>query len=169
MQEVVSVQYTGFQKTIVYAISLGGDTDTIATMAGAIAGAHYGITGIPHDWMDVCEGIRHACLQADQLYDLVFRGDNQAAPPSSSSDKEHHQKTSPSHSLADSGQSSPPASERSDGAPWENQDGPVSHGKDEIPPTSGTSHGHVPSPSSSKDDPRGSQNSHSPIYQETHV
>ncbi|KAJ8316857.1 hypothetical protein KUTeg_004761 [Tegillarca granosa] len=30
-----------FERTIIYSISLGGDTDTIATMAGAIAGACY--------------------------------------------------------------------------------------------------------------------------------
>ncbi|KRX49479.1 Poly(ADP-ribose) glycohydrolase ARH3 [Trichinella murrelli] len=35
------------QRTIAYAISLSGDTDTIATMAGAIAGALYGDVHIP--------------------------------------------------------------------------------------------------------------------------
>ncbi|CAE1293643.1 ADPRHL2 [Acanthosepion pharaonis] len=39
-----------FERTIIYAISLGGDTDTIATMAGAIAGAYWGEEAIPITW-----------------------------------------------------------------------------------------------------------------------
>ena len=31
-------------------ISLGGDTDTIAAMAGAISGAYLGIESIPGEW-----------------------------------------------------------------------------------------------------------------------
>jgi len=36
-----------FLDAVLYAISLGGDTDTIGSMAGAIAGARFGISGIP--------------------------------------------------------------------------------------------------------------------------
>ena len=60
-----------FERTIVYAISLGGDTDTIATMAGAIAGATYGIDKIPACWQKSCEGVTDALRHADQLYDLL--------------------------------------------------------------------------------------------------
>jgi len=32
---------------LIYAVSLGGDTDTIAAMCGAIAGAWWGVEKIP--------------------------------------------------------------------------------------------------------------------------
>ncbi|KAL1243065.1 ADP-ribosylhydrolase ARH3 [Trichinella spiralis] len=44
------------QRTIAYAISLSGDTDTIATMAGAIAGALYGDVHIPDALYYAMEG-----------------------------------------------------------------------------------------------------------------
>lgn len=59
-----------FEKTIIYAITLGGDTDTIATMAGAIAGAWYGIEAIPKSWQASCESVEDALKFAEQLYEL---------------------------------------------------------------------------------------------------
>ena len=44
-----------FTSTIVYAISLGGDTDTITSMAGAIAGAYLGVDAIPTEWLTALE------------------------------------------------------------------------------------------------------------------
>jgi poly(ADP-ribose) glycohydrolase ARH3 len=66
------LQYNGFEKTIIYAISLGGDTDTMATMAGAIAGAHYGVGAISDGWKLACEGVEHAEDQAKKLFNLRF-------------------------------------------------------------------------------------------------
>jgi len=40
-----------FADSLIYAVSLGGDTDTIAAMCGAIAGAKYGLEGIPEKWL----------------------------------------------------------------------------------------------------------------------
>lgn len=51
-----------FRDTIRLAISLGGDTDTIAAMAGAIAGACLGERAIPVPWVDRTEAgptVRH--------------------------------------------------------------------------------------------------------------
>ncbi|KAL5015687.1 hypothetical protein ScPMuIL_005276 [Solemya velum] len=59
-----------FERTIIYAISLGGDTDTIATMAGAIAGAYYGIECVPTSWQKCCEGVKDAIQFANGLHDL---------------------------------------------------------------------------------------------------
>jgi poly(ADP-ribose) glycohydrolase ARH3 len=39
-----------FQSAVTYAVSLGGDADTIGAMTGAIAGACFGIEGIPAIW-----------------------------------------------------------------------------------------------------------------------
>lgn len=56
--------------TIAYSLALGGDTDTIACMAGAIAGAHYGIETIPQSWQKSCEGVEEADALAKRLYSL---------------------------------------------------------------------------------------------------
>jgi poly(ADP-ribose) glycohydrolase ARH3 len=44
-----------FPDTVLYAVSMGGDADTIGAMAGAIAGARFGIQGIPADWLQHLE------------------------------------------------------------------------------------------------------------------
>ncbi|XP_060582304.1 ADP-ribosylhydrolase ARH3-like [Ruditapes philippinarum] len=60
-----------FERTIIYAISLGGDTDTVATMAGSIAGAYYGLDSIPSSWQLCCEGRLDAQKDAELLYNLT--------------------------------------------------------------------------------------------------
>jgi poly(ADP-ribose) glycohydrolase ARH3 len=39
-----------FEECVLYAISLGGDTDTIGAMAGAISSAYHGVEAIPERW-----------------------------------------------------------------------------------------------------------------------
>ena len=65
-----------FERTIVYAVTLGGDTDTIATMAGAIAGAYHGVECVPELWQDICEGVETARQHADKLHMLAFNGED---------------------------------------------------------------------------------------------
>jgi poly(ADP-ribose) glycohydrolase ARH3 len=55
-------------RSIFYAISLGGDTDTIASMSGAISGAYWGNMGIPNEIVQVCEGYKDILNMADSLY-----------------------------------------------------------------------------------------------------
>jgi poly(ADP-ribose) glycohydrolase ARH3 len=40
-----------FRDAVVLAVNLGGDTDTIGAMAGAVAGAYYGYARIPDEWL----------------------------------------------------------------------------------------------------------------------
>ncbi|MBW1853502.1 MAG: ADP-ribosylglycohydrolase family protein [Deltaproteobacteria bacterium] len=40
-----------FEDALVYAVGLGGDTDTIAAMTGAISGAYHGKNAIPTQWL----------------------------------------------------------------------------------------------------------------------
>ena len=68
----VKCLHLNFSETLLSAFSLGGDTDTIGTMAGALAGAHFGYSSIPHEWQRVCEGLGDAVSFADQLYDNMF-------------------------------------------------------------------------------------------------
>lgn len=44
-----------FAQAILYAISLGGDTDTIGAMTGAISGAYLGFESIPSQWENKLE------------------------------------------------------------------------------------------------------------------
>ena len=62
---------------IIYTISLGGDTDTIASMAGALAGAFYGIEGIKSRWQDTCEGVEDAKQYAEQLFHINYGKDSE--------------------------------------------------------------------------------------------
>ena len=59
-----------FEESINYAISLGGDTDTIASMTGAISGAFWGIDNIPELWRKMCEGVEDALEFANKIYEL---------------------------------------------------------------------------------------------------
>ena len=40
-------------------------------MAGAIAGAQYGVECVPSHWLSMCEGVEHALHQAKLLHSKV--------------------------------------------------------------------------------------------------
>ena len=59
----IAITYSpDFCDAIRAAISLGGDTDTIAGMAGAIVGAHVGEKGLPVEWIEQLEDGPEAAL-----------------------------------------------------------------------------------------------------------
>jgi len=62
-----------FRRTIQYAITLGGDTDTIACMAGAIAGAHLGDGSISKGLQQNCEQFEEIIKLADDLIEAKSR------------------------------------------------------------------------------------------------
>jgi len=57
-----------FQRVVQFAISLGGDTDTIGCMAGSIAGAHLGFEAIPKQLLIHCEAVDTMLQIADDLH-----------------------------------------------------------------------------------------------------
>jgi ADP-ribosylglycohydrolase len=59
-----------FESALVYAVSLGGDADTIGAMTGAIAGACYGIEGVPARWKVPLENREYIENLARKLFDL---------------------------------------------------------------------------------------------------
>jgi len=62
-----------FRDTIVYAANFGRDADTIASIAGSIAGAYAGAQTIPGEWIDQIEAgnvVRQRTL-ADGLFDAI--------------------------------------------------------------------------------------------------
>ena len=56
-----------FEEAVIYAISLGGDTDTIGAMTGAISGAYLGIEAIPGRWLERLENREYLTGLAEQL------------------------------------------------------------------------------------------------------
>ncbi|OUN34565.1 hypothetical protein B5G27_07360 [Lachnoclostridium sp. An76] len=44
-----------YRDVVLNAVNLGGDTDTIAALAGGIAGIYYGFRSIPDNWVqNIC-------------------------------------------------------------------------------------------------------------------
>lgn len=59
-----------FTRTLHWAISCGGDTDTIASMACGLSGAYLGVDKIPEYLYKKCESCQEMMLLADQLVSL---------------------------------------------------------------------------------------------------
>ena len=59
-----------FENAVIYAISLGGDTDTIGAMAGAISGAYLGVEAIPDKWLSKLENRLYIEPMAEELYQM---------------------------------------------------------------------------------------------------
>ena len=61
--------------TMQFAASIGGDTDTVASVAGAIAGAFTGIEGISREMLDFVEEVNHLGLKqyAQRLKNIATR------------------------------------------------------------------------------------------------
>lgn len=62
-----------FSKAVRFAIALGGDTDTIASMTGALSGAYLGESAIPRSWRENVEGAVRLRELADGLLELALR------------------------------------------------------------------------------------------------
>lgn len=60
-----------FRRAVQYSISLGGNTDTIASMAGAISGAYHGYEYINKSIQSHCEKLKETIQLADQLHTAV--------------------------------------------------------------------------------------------------
>jgi ADP-ribosyl-[dinitrogen reductase] hydrolase len=45
-----------FEDCVVKAVNRGGDADTTGSIAGAIAGARYGVDAIPRRWLEAIDG-----------------------------------------------------------------------------------------------------------------
>lgn len=58
-------------ETIAWAALLGGDTDTRAAIAGAIAGARHGVDALPREWLDKLPDRAHIEQLADCLHDVA--------------------------------------------------------------------------------------------------
>ncbi len=66
-------QTGSFADAVTYAISLGGDTDTIGAMAGALAGALLGYDAIPEAWLERLEAHDDLVRLSDRLLQAATR------------------------------------------------------------------------------------------------
>lgn len=75
-----------FEAALTLAVSCGGDTDTIASMTGAIVGGRLGAAAIPGRWLDALEkgekGREHVESLADRLAERAGRPDVVSQIPS---------------------------------------------------------------------------------------
>lgn len=62
-----------FEKSLLYAVSLGGDTDTIGAMTSAISGAYSGIEAIPERWKARLEERAYIEELAEKLWQINRR------------------------------------------------------------------------------------------------
>jgi ADP-ribosyl-[dinitrogen reductase] hydrolase len=65
------------EQAIVTAIAMGGDTDTIAAITGAIAGARFGSAGLPDRWLEALAVTDDLALLARELSATAFDGDSE--------------------------------------------------------------------------------------------
>ncbi len=68
-----SRNWHSFKDAVTYAVSLGGDTDTIGAMAGAISGAYHGVENIPEEWKNKLEKKHYIEKLAEELWNLKSR------------------------------------------------------------------------------------------------
>jgi poly(ADP-ribose) glycohydrolase ARH3 len=57
-----------FVDTVLEAIAIGGDTDTLASLSGALSGSYLGEKAIPELWKESLEGVDTILCLADQLF-----------------------------------------------------------------------------------------------------
>ncbi len=64
---------SNFYEVLHSSITCGGDTDTIACMSGALAGALLGVKAIPKNWIDILEDVDIFQQMAKDLFDLYLK------------------------------------------------------------------------------------------------
>ena len=58
-----------FKEAVLKAVNLGGDTDTVGAITGALAGMYYKMDGIPEEWLN-----KIACKKdIDEMINKFFK------------------------------------------------------------------------------------------------
>jgi ADP-ribosyl-[dinitrogen reductase] hydrolase len=65
---------SSFEDALIAAVNLGGDTDTIGAVCGALAGACYGLGEIPSRWQQPLAGRVEIIELAERIYELSQAG-----------------------------------------------------------------------------------------------
>ena len=65
------VRQLGFKQMLIEIVQAGGDTDTIAAMAGSIGGTYLGFSGLPSDWIEALPDVSEIEFTGRKLAQLV--------------------------------------------------------------------------------------------------
>ena len=61
-----------YRDTVITAVNLGGDTDTIGALAGGLAGIYYGYEGIPKEWIEKIVKVDEIIRLGERLYKAIY-------------------------------------------------------------------------------------------------
>jgi ADP-ribosyl-[dinitrogen reductase] hydrolase len=64
----VFMEHDTFEETLISAVNLGGDADTVGAIAGSLAGSHYGLGAIPRRWLSGLHGLSQVTSAAWNLW-----------------------------------------------------------------------------------------------------
>ncbi|RLI05476.1 hypothetical protein DRO26_02050, partial [Candidatus Bathyarchaeota archaeon] len=62
-----------FKESVVYAVNLGGDTDTLGAMTGGLSGSYHGIEKIPQRWKEKLENRVYIESLAEKLWEIKLK------------------------------------------------------------------------------------------------
>ncbi len=62
-----------FEESVVYAVNLGGDTDTLGAMTGGLSGSYHGIEKIPQRWKEKLENRVYIESLAEKLWEIKLK------------------------------------------------------------------------------------------------
>lgn len=65
------VNTSSFEEALITAVNLGGDTDTVGAVCGALSGAYYGFEDIPQRWHEVLQDRDEILWLARRLYEVA--------------------------------------------------------------------------------------------------
>lgn len=63
---------SNFRDALVAAVNLGGDSDTIGAVCGQLAGAYYGYSAIPKEWLAAIKDWTLVDVLIDRFLDVVL-------------------------------------------------------------------------------------------------
>ena len=66
----IALHADSFADAVTQAVMLGGDTDTIAALTGALKGAQYGIEALPREWLLKTEGMNEVIACGKALWEM---------------------------------------------------------------------------------------------------
>lgn len=67
--DICHYQFQVSRDNLIAAVNDGGDADTIAALSGGLAGARYGYTAIPSEWLSVLE--KDTTAELEKIADFI--------------------------------------------------------------------------------------------------
>jgi poly(ADP-ribose) glycohydrolase ARH3 len=68
-----ALAHDSLEDAVTFAVRLGGDTDTVAAMCGAVAGARDGASSIPRRWLEALEDAERGRSHVERLANRLWR------------------------------------------------------------------------------------------------